>query len=188
MQLAQTLLNEIQGGRFPVGALLPTEFELCEQFGASRFTVRQAIKQLEQRGLVDRRAGIGTRVKATQSETAYRQVMERLSDLQRYTADTELEIASTQTIEIDDAELLERLKAKPGKRGCWPKVFAERLAASSRSATRRCISTRRFDLTGLIGRSHVPIYTLIEKQFGEQITEVQQEIRAIAMPAKLAHV
>ncbi|MFM0555794.1 UTRA domain-containing protein [Paraburkholderia sediminicola] len=32
----------------------------------------------------------------------------------------------------------------------------------------------------------MPIHTMIEKQFGEQIAEVQQEIRAVALPAKLA--
>ncbi|MFM0626474.1 GntR family transcriptional regulator [Paraburkholderia xenovorans] len=187
MQLAQTLLNEIQGGQFPIGTLLPTEFELCEQFGASRFTVRQAIKQLEQRGLVDRRPGIGTRVKATQSETAYRQVMERLSDLHRYTTDTELEIASTRTVEIDDPDLIERLGAKPGE--TW--LLAEGIRLSPESVEPIChtevyIHPAFRSLTGLSGRTHVPIYTMIEKQFGEQIAEVQQEIRAVALPAKLA--
>lgn len=187
MQLAQTLLNEIQGGRFPVGALMPTEFELCEQFGASRFTVRQAIRQLEQRGLVVRRPGIGTRVKSTQAETAYRQVMERLSDLQRYTADTELDITSTGTVEIADATLLELLGASPGE--TW--LRAEGLRWTEGSADPIChtevyIHPAFRSLEGLGGRSHVPIYTLIEKQFGEQVTEVRQEIRAIALPARLA--
>ena len=57
MQLAQTLINEIQSGRFPVGSTIPTEFELCEQFGASRSTVREAVKQLVQLGMVVRQAG-----------------------------------------------------------------------------------------------------------------------------------
>ena len=152
MQLAQTLLNEIQGGQFPIGTLLPTEFELCEQFGASRFTVRQAIKQLEQRGLVDRRPGIGTRVKAIQTETAYRQVMERLSDLHRYTSDTELEIESTQTVEIDDAELLERLSAKPGE--TW--LLAEGIRRCGATVTRACVvnelnKLKNFSTGGLTG-------------------------------------
>ena len=56
MQLAQTLVNEIQSGRFPVGSTIPTEFELCEQFGASRSTVREAVKQLVQLGMVVRQA------------------------------------------------------------------------------------------------------------------------------------
>ena len=64
-QLAQTLISEIQSGRYPVGDLMPTEMELCAQFGASRFTVREAMKQLVQMGLVARHAGVGSRVQAT---------------------------------------------------------------------------------------------------------------------------
>src|SRR5262249_38483150 len=85
-QLAQTLINEIESGRYPVGDLLPTEFELCEQFGASRFTVREAIKQLVQLGLVARQPGVGTRVKIAQPASEYRQVMQRLADLQQDSA------------------------------------------------------------------------------------------------------
>jgi DNA-binding GntR family transcriptional regulator len=33
LQVARTLLAEIEAGRFPVGTQLPTEFELCAQFG-----------------------------------------------------------------------------------------------------------------------------------------------------------
>ena len=62
LQLAQTLISEIEEGHYPVGALMPTEFELCDQFGASRFTVREAIKRLVQQGMVSRQAGVGTRV------------------------------------------------------------------------------------------------------------------------------
>jgi DNA-binding GntR family transcriptional regulator len=113
-QLAQTLINEIETGRYPVGDLLPTEFELCEQFGASRFTVREAIKQLVQRGLVDRQAGVGTRVKNAQPSSEYRQVMQRLTDLQRYSAQTELEIFDAKTIQPDQ-ELCQLLRATPGQ-------------------------------------------------------------------------
>src|SRR5260370_39153996 len=33
---------------------------------------------------------------------------------------------------------------------------------------------------------HTPLFTMIERQFGEQIAEVQQEIRAIALPPDIA--
>ncbi|HEY1231660.1 MAG TPA: GntR family transcriptional regulator, partial [Ramlibacter sp.] len=42
LQLAQTLLREIEAGKYAVGTQLPTEFELCEQFGVSRATAREA--------------------------------------------------------------------------------------------------------------------------------------------------
>src|ERR1700760_808803 len=115
MQLAQTLINEIQSGRFPVGSTIPTEFELCEQFGASRSTVREAVKQLVQLGMVVRQAGIGTTVQALNSEGSYRQVMQQLSDLHRYSADTALQVLKKETVEVSDASLCAMLQAKPGE-------------------------------------------------------------------------
>lgn len=42
---------------FPVGATLPSEATLAEQFGVSRLTIREALKLLAGRGLVDLRQG-----------------------------------------------------------------------------------------------------------------------------------
>jgi GntR family transcriptional regulator of arabinose operon len=62
------LHSEIQSGRFGPGDRLPSEAELVERFGASRITVGRAMKDLQQRGLVDRRAGSGTYVKTKGAE------------------------------------------------------------------------------------------------------------------------
>ncbi|KMY85565.1 Transcriptional regulator, GntR family [Candidatus Paraburkholderia calva] len=190
MQLAQTLINEIQSGCFPVGYTIPTEFELCEQFGASRSTVREAVKQLVHLGMVVRQAGVGTTVKVVNSEGSYRQVMQQLSDLHRYTADTVLELLSKQTIEVSDAALCAMLQAKPGE--TWLRL--EGLRCSHESADPIC-HTEVFiqlvfrSLTGFENEPHTPIYTFIERQFGEQIAhQVQQEIRAVALPADIAKI
>lgn len=82
---------------------MPTEFALCGPFGASRFTVREAVKQLVAMGLVSRQAGVGTRVPGTHGRTACRQAMRGISDLRRYTADTELEIVAAEMVEVDAA-------------------------------------------------------------------------------------
>lgn len=44
----------------PAGARLPSEAELCERFGVSRMTARQAVQQLVADRLVERRRGAGT--------------------------------------------------------------------------------------------------------------------------------
>ncbi len=187
LQLAQTLINEIQSGRFPVGSTIPTEFELCEQFGASRSTVREAVKQLVQLGMVVRQAGIGTTVKALNSEGSYRQVMQQLSDLHRYSADTALQVLKKETVELSDASLCAMLQAKPGE--TWLRL--EGIRRSPESVDPIChtevyIQPAFRSLTGIEDDPHTPIFTMIERQFGEQITQVQQEIRAVALPSNIA--
>jgi GntR family transcriptional regulator len=59
-QIADDLRRQIESGEFAPGAQLPTEIELRDQFDASRNTVRDAIKFLVTRGLVELRPGQGT--------------------------------------------------------------------------------------------------------------------------------
>ena len=63
MRVADILRREIAEGRFRDGQALMTEEELRFRFDVSRQTVRQAIAQLEDDGLVDRRRGSGTYVR-----------------------------------------------------------------------------------------------------------------------------
>jgi GntR family transcriptional regulator, arabinose operon transcriptional repressor len=68
-QIYRALAKEIETGRFGRGDRLPSEADLVRQFGASRITVGRAVRDLQNAGLVERRAGSGTYVKAP-AETA----------------------------------------------------------------------------------------------------------------------
>jgi GntR family transcriptional regulator len=59
-QIAETLREQIQSGDLQPGEQLKTELELREAFGASRNTVRDAIKLLTSLGLVETKPGQGT--------------------------------------------------------------------------------------------------------------------------------
>ncbi len=61
-QAAQVLEGAIEDGRLPRGSKLDSELDLAEQLGISRPTMRAAIKQLVDKGLLMRRRGIGTTV------------------------------------------------------------------------------------------------------------------------------
>jgi DNA-binding FadR family transcriptional regulator len=63
-QVLERLGKDICGGRFPPGSLLPVEPELCEQLGVSRIVVREAVKGLASKGLVESRRRVGTIVLA----------------------------------------------------------------------------------------------------------------------------
>ncbi len=61
-QLAAYLRKHIQDGSWPIGALLPSEMQLVEQFSVSRNTVREAMKELENSGYIFRVHGKGSYV------------------------------------------------------------------------------------------------------------------------------
>jgi GntR family transcriptional regulator, transcriptional repressor for pyruvate dehydrogenase complex len=61
-QVAEQIERLILGGELRSGDRLPTERDFAEQFHVSRTAVREAMKLLEQKGLVEMRPGRGTRV------------------------------------------------------------------------------------------------------------------------------
>jgi GntR family transcriptional regulator, transcriptional repressor for pyruvate dehydrogenase complex len=68
-RVIDALERRILEGGYPAGARIPTETVLGERFGVSRTVIRDALRVLEARGLVDIRRGTGTRVRATTADT-----------------------------------------------------------------------------------------------------------------------
>jgi DNA-binding FadR family transcriptional regulator len=54
--------QSIVGGQFPVGSVLAKDGEMMELYGVSRTVLREALKTLEAKGLVEARPKVGTRV------------------------------------------------------------------------------------------------------------------------------
>lgn len=61
-QVARIIGTKIVGGEYQPGDTLPIEGDLCTQYGVSRTTVREAIKHLAGKRLIDVQPKIGTRV------------------------------------------------------------------------------------------------------------------------------
>jgi len=59
-RVKQFLKDGLASGRWPPGALMPSEAELVAMFGLSRMTVNRALRELQNEGLVERSQGIGT--------------------------------------------------------------------------------------------------------------------------------
>ena len=60
-----TLGQRILSSHYPPGSTLPTEAQLCAEFGVSRTAMREAIKMLAAKGLVVSRQRAGTRIQET---------------------------------------------------------------------------------------------------------------------------
>ena len=63
IELAQQLGVGIVTGRKPPGTVLPGEIELAEQMGVSRSVIRESLRMLSAKGLVESKPKAGTRVK-----------------------------------------------------------------------------------------------------------------------------
>lgn len=61
-QIAETLSEQIKTGVYKTGDFLPTEKQLAAFFGVNRHTVRRAVENLIDQGLVNRIHGRGSRV------------------------------------------------------------------------------------------------------------------------------
>ncbi len=59
-RVKQWLKAQLSQGRWPPGALMPSEAELTGRFAVSRMTVNRAIRELQAEGLVERVQGVGT--------------------------------------------------------------------------------------------------------------------------------
>ena len=99
-EIARQLLEGIVNGRFPVGSLLPTEFELCEQFNASRYTIRAVLQELQDQGLVSRRKNVGTRVEASRPKAKFRPTLASVDDLVQFSVEHLRRVQSVETVTV----------------------------------------------------------------------------------------
>ncbi|WP_336043313.1 GntR family transcriptional regulator, partial [Pseudooceanicola nanhaiensis] len=99
--------NKIEG--LEKGAMLPSEAELCQQYGVSRITIRAAIGQLVERGLLVRRPGVGTFVTGRSNTAREFNLVGFLEEGRLFTS----EPVSNEVLEAD-ARLAELLDLAPG--------------------------------------------------------------------------
>lgn len=59
-QIREQIREKISSSEYPPNSMIPSEAELCEYYGVSRVTVRRAILDLVQEGLLTRGKGKGT--------------------------------------------------------------------------------------------------------------------------------
>jgi DNA-binding LacI/PurR family transcriptional regulator len=59
-QIMHDLLNQIQSGDFSYDVPICTEKQLCETYQTSRITAKRALKELEHKGLLYRKRGVGS--------------------------------------------------------------------------------------------------------------------------------
>ncbi len=177
-QVSDALLEGIRGGKFPVGSFLPGELELINRYEASRHTIREALRVLEDMGLVKRQRGRGTLVICTAANPAFVQMVRSPSELFSYPDSSQFRLLSDQRI-LADKPLARDLNCAVGDEWvqisglrtiggdglpiCWADVYvipeygsiAQRLGGSSR-----------------------PVYEMIAEVFKESIQKITVRVTA----------
>ncbi|HTR10622.1 MAG TPA: GntR family transcriptional regulator [Paraburkholderia sp.] len=190
-QLAQKLRHAIAAGTYPIGARLPTEHQLCEQYQVSRFTAREAVRILADSGLVVRKQRVGTIVTATSGSPRYTHNATSVRDLLQYAQDTQLRFAYIGKLALSKA-LAEEFGAQAGAEWvyCVGIRVAGTLAEQAAGAVRPICVTRLYlnpmlegIETRLRGRRDA-VHTLIESNYGILIERVEQDLQGISLDAE----
>jgi DNA-binding GntR family transcriptional regulator len=115
-QVADSLRQKILNGEVSSGERLPTERDLCEQFSASRITIRRALQVLADEMLIQRRHGSGTFVSPTPSRripllnTDFSgSIAAHAPDLQRQLESWEWQTATAEIADMLQIDLGERI-------------------------------------------------------------------------------
>lgn len=179
LQLAGKLIDGIHSGRFPVGSLLPREIELSAIHKVSRQTVRHAIAELRQKGLVLARKGVGTRVESVKAARRFNYSAQSVAELFAMAAETVMTVR-TRTMTVARGKLAAQLGCRSGHR--WLRLGCLRTTASESSPlcwTDIFVDGRFAPIVQKQDAFRSAVFGLIEKESGETVVEIQQEIRAV---------
>jgi DNA-binding GntR family transcriptional regulator len=186
--IARNLTEGIVSGRFPVGSLLPTELELCAHYATSRHTIRAALHELQQLGLVSRRKNVGTRVESAAPTNDFRPSLASVDDLVQFGT---AHVRKVQEIEETtvNGEFAKELGCQSGTR--WLRISSLRMnGAADRLPvgwTDVYIEPGYAEIGEMVRKSPgVLISALIESRYGRRIAEIRQEIRATTVPDAIA--
>ena len=168
MQVADQIKAMIISGTLADGERLPSERELCEQFGVSRMSVREALRKLQAQSYVDVRPGLGTFVVAAKERS-----VANLSDwIESHNDSLKKLIELRMVIEPGVAEAAARLASEDDIR---------RLQASARALDQVSIEDARQtdadfhrELAAITGNSMI-------EQLVEEILEATDDLRRLTL-------
>jgi DNA-binding GntR family transcriptional regulator len=190
-RIADALADAIGRGEYPVGSQLPTEFALMRMFGASRFTIREALAELRSRGLISRRRGSGTTVvRAITREPVFGESYRSIDDFLAGVVEAPTEMRAVAD-EVADQALAAQLRAAEGRqflvfrgvrrRRSRPEEPPLAMVICYINATYGAIRPHLMTLTESVA-------TTMEKHLGVRVQRIVQELEPVLLDAEAAEV
>ena len=185
-RLAELLIRRIREGDWPVGSTLPSEQALSELVTVSRHTLRRALKTLQERGYIELRQGVPSKVISCTQPRVYSQDFNTLRDVLRYPSNTFRDNKLERYVECD-AALQPVLKAPLGS--SWYQIGAVRRDEQSKLAlawTDIYILSKFARVIKLKNPEREMVFEQIERHFGVGIERAEVEVTASTLSSEHA--
>jgi DNA-binding GntR family transcriptional regulator len=178
--LADQLRARILDGQFAEPEVFPTESELCETHGVSRFTVREALRRLQTEGLIARRRGSGTVIQPAAARAgALHQPLSNVGEILQYARDTRIQFEHVGETRIS-RQRCEQIGVDP--QGIWLRQGEGQPIAVTEAYLHADLAeaARKIDV------SRPTIFQQVEELSGTSVARVTQDIQAVAASAEVA--
>lgn len=184
LQLEELLLKRVSSGEWPPGGQIPTESELCEQYGVSRVTVRQALARLVQRGLLTRGRGKGTFVRDSRLTASARSVSSFSTELGALGMKPGAELLGIDRVQASEA-VADAMHREPGTE--LFRLRRLRTADGQPIAVQTCLLVAEM-FPGLDEqvRDNTSLYELLSSVYGVAPVEAMEVFRVAGVPRELA--
>lgn len=186
-EIARDLTEGIAAGRYPVGSVLPGELGLCDLYDTSRHTIRAALNELQQLGLVSRKKNAGTRVESATPRNDFRPSLGSLEDLVQFGSSNVRVVQSIEPTMVKGA-LAKTLGCFNGSD--WLRISSLRVDSATQKPvgwTDVYVDPQYDEIADRVRAApDTLISTLIEKRYGRRVAEIRQVVRAILIPPPTA--
>lgn len=186
-KIGEQLITDILNGYYQVGDSLATEKALCLKFNVSRHTIRDALRYVEQRGLIKKIQGSGSVVISTQLPCTINQVVQSVEDLLQHGNDTLFDVIQSEFVDVDEnlKSLLDitehqlclctsgiRIEPHSKKPVCFTKIYQ---IATDKINNEQPLNNR------------IAFKAILNTLDSKNIGRIEQTISACSMPKHLAH-
>jgi len=180
IKVADELRSAIMMGKFDDKTLFPTENALCQKYGVSRFTVREALRKLSQEGLIARKHGSGTSIQPANARAGtLHQPLSNVGEILQYARDTHISFEEMEPQEIP-AKISEQIGITFTDK--WFVFHGERMKPGRKRPIAVTVAWINPDLADAVSKIDIDAATIfgqLQTHADIEITKITQDIQAI---------